>query len=129
VTVVTVFVVRARTGRSGHENVPWPQLRTLHNPRRSVEYISTTLKIEHGPLVHVANTWHFFLVPPWRPGPLKKNANGGEPKKDRPITGETSPPHLSEKFIAQLQGAVRAAQRKRIPDPDTATVRSPEKEF
>jgi hypothetical protein len=30
---------------------------------------------------------------------------------------EAAPPFLSEKLIAQLQGAVSAAQRKRIPKP------------
>jgi hypothetical protein len=60
---------------------------------------------------------------------MSKKANGGEPKRDRPMTGEASPPHLSEKLIAQLQGAVRTAQRKRIPNPNNVTARSPEKEF
>jgi hypothetical protein len=31
--------------------------------------------------------------------------------------GEATPPHLSERRIAQLQGAVGAAQRKRMPPP------------
>jgi hypothetical protein len=36
------------------------------------------------------------------------------PKKSRLLAGEPAPPLLSEKLIAQLQGAVNAAQRKRM---------------
>jgi hypothetical protein len=37
------------------------------------------------------------------------------PKESSSIAGEPTPPLLSEKLIAQLQGAVNAAQRKRMP--------------
>jgi hypothetical protein len=39
------------------------------------------------------------------------------PKQSRPIAAEPTPPFLSEKLIAKLQGAVSAAQRKRMPKP------------
>jgi hypothetical protein len=37
------------------------------------------------------------------------------PKESSSIAGEPTPPFLSETLIAQLQGAVNAAQRKRMP--------------
>lgn len=49
---------------------------------------------------------------------MSKSANGGEPQQDGSMTGGPSPPLLSEKIIAQLQNAVSAAQRKRMPDPN-----------
>jgi len=36
------------------------------------------------------------------------------PKKSRLIAGEPAPPLLSEKLIAQLQGAVNSAQQKQM---------------
>jgi hypothetical protein len=42
-------------------------------------------------------------------------------KKDPPMTEEATPPRLSEKLISQLQGAVSAAQRKRMPHPNRAS--------
>jgi hypothetical protein len=42
---------------------------------------------------------------------------------------EAAPPFLSEKLIAQLQGAVIAAQRKRIPKPIDTAGRAVEKDF
>jgi hypothetical protein len=36
-----------------------------------------------------------------------------KPRKPRPKFGGSTPPPLNEELIAQLQGAVRAAQRKR----------------
>ena len=42
---------------------------------------------------------------------------------------EAPPPFLSEKLIAQLQGAVSAAQRKRIPKPIDNADRAVEKDF
>jgi hypothetical protein len=95
--------------------------RTQHNPRRSVECIPTTLNIDYTYLVHVVINWHFPRVPLWRPGFMSKGANDGRPKEDRPMTEEATPLPLSEKLIAQLQNAVSAAQRKRIPDPNDAS--------
>jgi hypothetical protein len=42
---------------------------------------------------------------------------------------EAPPPFLSEKLIAQLQGAVSAAQRKRMPNPIDNADRAVEKDF
>jgi len=42
---------------------------------------------------------------------------------------EAAPPFLSEKLIAQLQGAVRSAQRKRIPKPIDNADSAVEKDF
>jgi hypothetical protein len=44
---------------------------------------------------------------------MSKRANGRESKKNCPTTEQSAPPLLSEELIAQLQGAVSAAQRKR----------------
>jgi hypothetical protein len=49
-----------------------------------------------------------------------------KPKKYPPTSEDASLLLLSEKFIAQLQKAVSAAQRKRISDRDDASARSPE---
>jgi hypothetical protein len=50
--------------------------------------------------------------------------------KSRVSAEEAPPPFLSEKLIAQLQGAVSAAQRKRIPKPiDNAERAAVEKDF
>jgi len=55
---------------------------------------------------------------------MSKKTNDGEPRIARLTNGERTPPLLSEKLIAKLQGAVEAAQRKRMPpssyvtDPD-----------
>jgi hypothetical protein len=46
---------------------------------------------------------------------IPKKAGDGKPKKSRRLSGEPTPPPLSEELIAQLQGAVSAAQRKKIP--------------
>jgi hypothetical protein len=59
---------------------------------------------------------------------VSKRHNGGEPKKDRPIRGEVAPPLLSDELIAQLQNAVSAARRKRMPDRNDSTAESPQKE-
>ena len=48
---------------------------------------------------------------------MAKKSPDGRPRKDPPTTEEATPPLLSKKLIAQLQGAVRAAQRKRTADP------------
>jgi hypothetical protein len=50
---------------------------------------------------------------------MSKRANGGKPRTERPE--ESQPPLLSEKLIAQLQDAVNAAQRKRMPDINDAS--------
>jgi hypothetical protein len=49
---------------------------------------------------------------------MSKRANDPESKRSRPATEESAPPPLSEKLIAQLQGAVCAARHKRMSDPD-----------
>jgi hypothetical protein len=45
---------------------------------------------------------------------MSKKTSGSKPKNSRPITAEPTPPLLGDKLIAQLQGAVSAAQRKRV---------------
>ncbi len=50
---------------------------------------------------------------------MSKRTNEGT--KDRPTTEEAAPPLLSEKLIAQLQGAVSDARRRRKSDPDDAS--------
>jgi hypothetical protein len=45
-----------------------------------------------------------------------KRTRDGRPKRASGIAGEPTPPLLSEKLIAELQGAVNTAQRKRMPD-------------
>ena len=52
---------------------------------------------------------------------MSKRTYDGTSRKDRPPTEEAAPPLLSEKLIAQLQGAVSAAQRRRKPDPGEAS--------
>jgi len=47
---------------------------------------------------------------------MSKRDSDGSPHNDPPMTEEPTPPLLSEKLIAQLQGAVSAARRKRMPD-------------
>jgi hypothetical protein len=55
---------------------------------------------------------------------MSKKTSDGEPRISRLTNGERTPPPLSEQLIAKLQGAVEAAQRKRMPpsryvmDPD-----------
>ena len=46
---------------------------------------------------------------------MSKRTRHGRLKRSSLIAGEPTPPFLSEKLIAQLQGAVSAAQRKRMP--------------
>jgi len=60
---------------------------------------------------------------------MSKRVNDGEPKKDWPKSEEASPPLLGEKLIAQLQNAVRAAQRGRVPDSHPASRGTSDKEF
>ena len=60
---------------------------------------------------------------------MSKRENGYEPKKNRPMLREAAPPLLGDKLIAQLQNAVSAAQRKRMPDRNDSTAGSPEKEI
>jgi hypothetical protein len=49
---------------------------------------------------------------------MAKKTGDDRPKQTGSDSGEpTPPPFLSEKLIAQLQGAVDAAQRKRMPHP------------
>jgi len=60
---------------------------------------------------------------------MSKRSNGRGSEKNRPPTEESAPPLLSEKFIAQLQGAVSTAQRNRMLGANDAAVRSSEEEF
>jgi hypothetical protein len=59
---------------------------------------------------------------------MSKTVSDGRLKKDRPMLVENAPPLLSEKLIAQLQGAVSNALRKRMPaSKDAPAARSAEK--
>jgi hypothetical protein len=61
---------------------------------------------------------------------MSKRTPEGRPKQSDSIVGEPAPPFLSEKLIAQLQGAVTAAQRKRMSHPiDKRGNRSADKAF
>jgi hypothetical protein len=53
---------------------------------------------------------------------MSKRANRGKTKSDGPIAREKAPPLLSEELIAQMQRAVSAAQRKRMPGLDEASM-------
>jgi hypothetical protein len=44
---------------------------------------------------------------------MSKKTSEDASKNTRPTNGERTPPLLSEKLVAKLQGAVEAAQRKR----------------
>jgi hypothetical protein len=46
---------------------------------------------------------------------MSKRTRPGRLKRPSSIAAEPTPPLLSEKFIAELQGAVNAAQRQRVP--------------
>jgi hypothetical protein len=46
---------------------------------------------------------------------MSKRTRHGRLKRPSSIAGEPTPPCLSEKLIAELQGAVNAAQRQRMP--------------
>jgi hypothetical protein len=65
---------------------------------------------------------------------MPKKDDDDKPRSARPVRGERPPPPLSEKLIAQLQGAVDAAQRKRgarprqTPDPAPGQEGAPPKE-
>jgi hypothetical protein len=48
---------------------------------------------------------------------MSKRTRDDGPKESSSIAGEPTPAFLSEKLIAQLQGAVNAARRKRMPHP------------
>jgi hypothetical protein len=61
---------------------------------------------------------------------MSKKTREGGPKQSDANVGEPTPPFLSEKLIAQLQGAVTAAQRKRMSHPiGKRENRSAEKDF
>jgi hypothetical protein len=62
---------------------------------------------------------------------MLKKTRDGKPKQSSSNAGEPpAPPFLSEKLIAQLQGAVNAAQRKRMTHPiDNRENSSAEKDF
>jgi hypothetical protein len=58
---------------------------------------------------------------------MPKRTNDGRPEEGYPMTEQATPMPLSEELIAKLQNAVRAAQRKRMPDPtDASPSQSPE---
>jgi hypothetical protein len=46
---------------------------------------------------------------------MSKKSNAGRPVNGDALKAFGTPPLLSEKLIAQLQGAVNAAQRRRLP--------------
>jgi hypothetical protein len=46
---------------------------------------------------------------------MSKRTRHGRLKRSSSIAGEPTPPFLSKKLIAELQGAVNAAQRRRMP--------------
>jgi hypothetical protein len=46
---------------------------------------------------------------------MSKKTRRGRLKRSGLMAGEPTPPFLSEQLIAELQGAVNAAQRKRMP--------------
>jgi hypothetical protein len=46
---------------------------------------------------------------------MSKRTREDGPKESSSIAGQPTPAFLSEKLVAQLQGAVDAAQRKRMP--------------
>jgi len=60
---------------------------------------------------------------------MHKRTSDERHDKSHMSADEAPPPFLSEKLIAQLQGAVSAAQRKRIPKPIDKADRSLEKDF
>jgi hypothetical protein len=112
------------------KNTGAPEDRTQHNPGRFLECIPTLLIIDNSILCGSPFTGIFALRQMlWRPELMSKRVSDDRPKKDRPMTEEATPPLLSEKLIAQLQGAVDAAQRKQLPQPNDASAsRSAEKE-
>lgn len=52
---------------------------------------------------------------------MSKTVSDGRLKQDHPMIVENAPPLLSEKLIAQLQGAVSTALRKRMGAPKDET--------
>jgi len=61
---------------------------------------------------------------------ISKKTDNDRSKQSASNGGEPTPPLLSDKLIAQLQGAVNAAQRKRMTHPsDHDKRRSAEKDF
>ena len=61
---------------------------------------------------------------------MPKRTSDKKSKKSRPKFAEPIPPLLSEELIAQLQGAVNTARRKRMRDPiDESERRSAEKDL
>ena len=95
--------------------------KTQHNHRRFFEYIPTLVIIDNSILCGSPFTGIFSLREKlWRRELMSKRASRGIAKKACPMTEEATPPPLSKKLIAQLQGAVKAAQRKRLADPGEA---------
>jgi hypothetical protein len=52
---------------------------------------------------------------------MSKKTSGRRSKNSRQTTAEPTPPLLSDKLIAQLQGAVSAAQRKLVAESGQVT--------
>jgi hypothetical protein len=67
-----------------------------------------------------AKNWRLELMP-------KRTSDESHDKSQ--MSADEAPPLLSEKLIAQLQGAVSAAQRKRIPKPIDNADREVERDF
>jgi hypothetical protein len=65
----------------------------------------------------------------WRRELMPKRTSDERHDKSQMNADEAPPPFLSEKLIAQLQGAVSAAQRKRIPKPIDNVDREVERDF
>ncbi len=60
---------------------------------------------------------------------MPKRTRENKSENALPEIGEPSPPQLSEKLIAQLQGAVSAALRKRQPESSDATPKQVKRDF
>jgi len=93
--------------------------RTQHNCRHFYEFIPTLLIGRSNILRRSATRWHVFDMRETFGEQLlmsKRTSDSGS-KNSPPEIAEPAPPPLSEKLIAQLQGAVSAAQRKRNPEP------------
>jgi hypothetical protein len=65
----------------------------------------------------------------WRLELMPKRTSDERHEKSHMNADEAPPPFLSEKLIAQLQGAVSAAQRKRIPKQIDNADREVERDF
>jgi hypothetical protein len=104
---------------------------TQHNHRHFFESIPTLLSHASNVLLSHATRWHVFdPIRNFCERPLmSKKTSDSISKKGRRMIPEPTPPLLSEKLIAQLQGAVTAAQHKRNSQPiEPAAGSSPEED-